>query len=325
MVNGKFEPLLFDGIQTNSVFTRTNLVTIDNMQKPGMIPHDWDQAGFNDLVEAIVTARKHGRPVVWSMGAHVIKNGLSRYIIELVRNGILTHVSGNGASSIHDFELAFLGETSEDVANSIEDGSFGMWEETGRYMNEAIQNGVLKGLGYGASLAEYALLHPETFPYLDDCVFAQTTRMQVPYTCHISIGTDIIHQHPVVDFAALGVASGRDFETFCRTIQNLQGGVFLNFGSAVSGPLLFLRALAAAHNLGFAVNDFVVANFDIRPLTAANFVTNRVPSWAGLVFLDMPRQLGARGYHFHGMHQVTIPSLYERLMCRRKEMMLVDK
>lgn len=317
--HSKYSSLSFADIRTFSVLTRHNLVSIDNMAKPDVDPvPEWDAPGFAELVDAIIAARKRNRPVIWSMGAHVIKMGMSRYIIELVRRGIVTHVAGNGASSIHDFELAFLGATSEDVASSIEDGSFGMWEETGRYMNEAIQEGVKRGLGYGAGLAAYTIDRAERFPHLNDCVFAQTYRFGVPYTCHISIGTDIIHQHPAVDFAALGLASGIDFEIFCTSVLELSGGVLLNFGSAVSGPILFKRALAVAHNTGRPVREFVAANFDIRPLCgitldedAASYST---PSEEALIRL--PEILGGVGYAFHGLHQVTIPNLYARIVAR---------
>ena len=315
----KYIPLSFDGIRTRSVWTRRNLVSIDNMAQPGVDPvSTWDAPGFSELVEAIVAARKRDRPVIWSMGAHVIKNGMSRYIIEMVRRGVVTHVAGNGASSIHDFELAFLGATSQDVASSIEDGSFGMWEETGRIMNEAIQEGVKRGLGYGASLAAYASARAERFPHLNDCVFAETSRLGVPYTCHISIGTDIIHQHPAVDFAALGLASGIDFEIFCTSVLALEGGVLLNFGSAVSGPLLFLRALAVAHNTGRVVRGFAAANFDIRPLRGVTLdgdeASYTTPGEEALIRL--PKVLGGVGYAFHGLHQATIPNLYARILAR---------
>ncbi len=312
----KFAQLSFDSIRTSSVYSRKNLVSIENMAYPSMeLDLEWTQNGFNDLIDSIMTARKNNRPVIWSMGAHVIKNGMSRYIIDLVRAGIVTHVAGNGASSIHDFELAFLGATSEDVAGSIEDGTFGMWEETGRYMNEAIQQGVARGLGYGAGLALYISENKSKFPYRNDCVFYQTMRLNVPYTCHISIGTDIIHQHPSVNFETLGAASGKDFEIFCESVSNLEGGVLLNFGSSVSGPLLFIRALAVAHNLGHFIRDFVVANFDIRPLSStAMFSTREVPSWLELAFARLPSSLNAQGYSFSGLHQDTIPALYSQLM-----------
>ena len=287
------------------------------MARPGLDPvPEWDAPGFDELVKAIVAARRQDRPVIWSMGAHVIKNGMSRYIIELARRGIVTHIAGNGASSIHDFELAFLGATSEDVAASIEDGSFGMWEETGRGMNEAIREGARRGLGYGASLAEYALARADRFPHLQDCVFAEAFRLGIPYTCHISIGTDIIHQHPAVDFAALGLASGIDFEGFCRSVLALGGGVFLNFGSAVSGPLLLGRALAVAHNTGHPVRGFTAAHFDIRPLRVADPEAAAPPAPGDAILVRLPRLLGGAGYAVCGLHQVTIPNLYARILAR---------
>ncbi|MDA8193386.1 MAG: hypothetical protein M0Z53_05245 [Thermaerobacter sp.] len=315
----KYFALPFDQVRTASVTTRRNLVSLDNMANPGVDPvPEWDSPGFKELIAAIILARKRGCPVIWSMGAHVIKNGLSRYVIELVRRGIVTHVAGNGASSIHDFELALLGATSEDVSSAIEDGSFGMWEETGRYMNEAIRLGAKRGLGYGASLASYVTANAAQFPYLQDCVFSETARLGIPYTCHISIGTDIIHQHPSVDFSALGIASGIDFETFCASVLALNGGVLLNLGSAVSGPLLFKRALAVAHNVGCWVREFTVANFDIRPLRGTTVAMPGVvyPSPAEEILINLPKRLGGIGYAFHGLHQVTIPNLYAQIVAK---------
>lgn len=324
------ERLSFAAVKTNSVHTRTNLVTIRNMARPyDDTPEAWqmlpeEREPFEQLVDLIVSTRAAGKPVVWSMGAHVIKNGLSRYVIEMVRNGILTHVSGNGATSIHDFELAFLGETSEDVARAIEDGSFGMWEETGRYMNEAIQQGAAAGIGYGESLYRYLNAHPERFPHYDDCVFVQCQRSGVPYTCHISIGTDIIHQHPIVDFEALGRTSGRDFEWMCRSVAGLaDGGVFLNFGSAISGPEIFLKALSLCRNQGLPMTGITAANFDIVPVFA-----DPVPHSGEAEFHYRPRrnfidrlsQIGGCGHLFHGLHQATIPALFHRVMQRKQEL-----
>jgi hypothetical protein len=320
--------LSFAGIKTNSVYERTNLVTIKNMARPYEDAAEELSAStapeFMELIEHIIAARLEGKPVIWSMGAHVIKNGLSRYIIELVRNGFLTHVSGNGATSIHDFELAFIGETSEDVARSIEDGSFGMWEETGRYMNEAIQKGAEEGLGYGASLYRYLSANPEKFPYYDDCVFVQCQKYGVPYTCHISIGTDIIHQHPIVDFAALGKASGEDFHRMCRSIAEMkEGGVFLNFGSAISGPEIFLKGLSLARNHGLPMSDIIAANFDIVPVTAEEIPEQSDPNYhyrPRRVFIDRLSEIDGTGYLFHGLHQQTIPALFHSLMRRKQEL-----
>ncbi|MFB9275457.1 hypothetical protein [Cohnella cellulosilytica] len=322
--------LSFERIKTNSVHTRTNLVTIKNMARPyDDQPEPWpktssSERAFAALVERIVRTRAAGKPVVWSMGAHVIKNGMSRYIIEMVRHGILTHVSGNGATSIHDFELAFLGETSENVAAAIEDGSFGMWEETGKYMNEAIKQGMAAGQGYGESLYRYLERNPERFPHYEDCVFVQCQLAGVPYTCHISIGTDIIHQHPLVDFEALGATSGRDFDTICQSIAGLeQGGVFLNFGSAISGPEIFLKALSLCRNAGLPMKDIVAANFDIVPARDDSIPSEREPEYYYRPRRNMVERLqgiGGEGHLFHGLHQVTIPQLFHRVLRRKEEL-----
>jgi hypothetical protein len=318
--------LTFERIKTNTVKNRTNLVTIKNMARPNEDkPVNWNAPdAFYELVDRVLLMRKQGKPVIWSMGAHVIKNGLSRYVIELVKEGIITHVSGNGATSIHDFELAFIGETSEDVASSIEDGSFGMWEETGRYMNDAIREGAAKGLGYGESLFEYLSAHPEQFPHYDDCVFVQCQRYGVPYTCHISIGTDIIHQHPIVDFEALGTASGRDFESMCRSVSQMnEGGVFLNFGSAISGPEIFLKALSLSRNVGLRMDNITAANFDIVPVTGSIIPADSDPDYfyrPRRIFMDHLTEIDGNGHLFHGLHQATIPHFFHEIIKRKREM-----
>ncbi|BBI35400.1 hypothetical protein [Cohnella abietis] len=326
----RHELLSFDAIKTCSVHDRENLVTIRNMAQPYEdSPEEWprmpaEREAFDRLIDSIIDARVAGKPVIWSMGAHVIKNGMSRYVIEMVRHGIVTHVSGNGATSIHDFELAFLGETSENVASAIEDGSFGMWEETGRYMNEAIQQGASDNLGYGESLYHYLNRYPERFPHYDDCVFAQCQRFGVPYTCHISIGTDIIHQHPIVDFEALGQTSGKDFNTMCQSVAEMvDGGVFLNFGSAISGPEIFLKATSICRNEGLPMTSIVAANFDIVPVYADHVPPTTASEYyyrPRRNFIDRLGQIGGEGYLFHGLHQVTIPQLFHRIVQRKREL-----
>jgi deoxyhypusine synthase len=181
-------------IQTYSVWERYNLVNVNNMATPGVDPvPSWDLPEFDELVERIVEARSNERPVVAFMGAHVIKSGLSRYIIKMMEEGIITHIASNGAGSIHDFELAYLGGTSEHVPTAIEDGSFGMWEETGAWMNEAIRQGYAMGYGYGKSLACYIESNPSRFPHAEDCIVYRAYKMGIPATYHVTIGTDIIH------------------------------------------------------------------------------------------------------------------------------------
>ncbi|NLG25231.1 MAG: hypothetical protein GX558_07730, partial [Clostridiales bacterium] len=263
-MSGREHIVDFSKITTYPVAGRHNLVTIDQLPDPDRcdVPA-WDQPDFDKLVDAILAARAAGRPVIWFMGAHVIKNHLSRHVIALMKRGFLTHIAGNGATSIHDFELAYNGGTSEDVPTAIEDGSFGMWEETGRWMNEAIQAGAREGCGYGESLARYIDAHPGRFPHRADCVLYRAWKLGIPATYHLALGTDIIHQHPIVDFGALGQATGEDFHTLCDSVAQLDGGVFLNFGSGVIGPEVFLKALSIARNLGFPTFDITTANFDL--------------------------------------------------------------
>lgn len=310
--------LSFEGIRTQSSRGRVNLVSIGNLKRPGVYQAErWAPDELVQLAQRILEARANGRPVIWSMGAHVIKCGLSPFLIDLIRRGLVTHVAGNGAVSIHDFELAYLGGTSEHVPTAIEDGSFGMWEETGGWMNEAIQQGNARGLGYGESLFEYMRAHPERFPHLEDCVVYQAYAHGVPATYHIALGTDIIHQHPSVDFGALGRASGVDFHLFCGSVAQLEGGVYLNFGSGVIGPEVFLKALSIARNLGHETKHITTANFDLidlgdyrRPLGYEDPQYYYRPRKN---IVNRPVSQGGMGWHFTGDHQVTIPNLHRLL------------
>ena len=311
------EQLDFSGIRTWSARERVNIVKIEDLKTPGVDPvPEWNCPDFDALVARIVKARQNGKPVVLSMGAHVIKNWLSRYLIALMRAGIVTHIAGNGACSIHDFELAYLGGTSEHVPTAIEDGSFGMWEETGGWMNEAIIQGQARG--YGCALAEYIDRHPERFPHRSDCVLYQAYQMDIPATYHIALGTDIIHEHPTCDFTAIGRASGIDFHKYCRSIADLDGGVFLNFGSGVIGPEVFLKALAITRNLGYPVRDITTANFDLIDL--GDYHKNIGYDDPNYYYrprkniVNRPVSTGGVGWHFVVDHKVSIPNLYARVM-----------
>jgi hypothetical protein len=320
-MNGQLD---FANIRTYSVKGRHNLVTIDNIAKPGIDEvRDWGNEDFDELVDRIAEARRNGRPVIWSMGAHVIKNGMSRYIIELVKRGLVTHIASNGAGSIHDFELAYNGGTSEDVPTAIEDGSFGMWEETGRWMNEAIQAGARESLGYGESLAVYIEKNAGRFPYREDCVLYQAYRNGVPATYHIALGTDIIHQHPIVDFAAIGAASGVDFHKICHSVSRLDGGVFLNFGSGVIGPEVFLKALSIARNLGYPTFRITTANFDLVDLgdfrSKIGYTDPHYYYRPRKNIVNRPTSVGGKGWYFCGDHRETIPSLYKKLISKLPE------
>jgi hypothetical protein len=313
----KYKELDFSKIKTYPVADRRNLVRIDNLFEPSSYePEEWDDADFDRICTDIKKARENDRPVIMSLGAHVIKNRLSRYLIEMMKNGTITHIAGNGAVSIHDFELAFNGGTSEDVPTAIEDGSFGMWEETGAMMNEAIRKGAELGMGYGESLAVYIDTHPELFPHRDDCIVYQAYKNNVPATYHIALGTDIIHQHPTCSMGAIGAASGVDFKRYCESVSRLDGGVFLNFGSGVIGPEVFLKALSISRNLGFDVYRITTANFDLIDLGDYR----RKLSYDDVQYYYRPRKnivnrpvsRGGHGYHFCIDHKISIPHLYKK-------------
>ena len=319
MGTGRSLTLDLSEITTYDANIRTNLVTIDNLMTPSVTPHEeFFEEGFDELIERIKEARKNGRPVIWSMGAHVIKNRLSRYIIELIKKGIITHVASNGAGSIHDFELAYLGGTSEDVPTAIEDGSFGMWEQTGAWMNEALKFGAEQNLGYGESLGKYIYDNPEKFPYREDCILYQCYVNNIPCSYHIALGTDIIHQHPTCDMAIIGKCSGIDFKKMCASVAQLDGGVFLNFGSAVIGAEVFLKALSIARNLGYPTFKITTANFDL--INLGNYrckIGYEDPNYyyrPRKNIVNRPTSQGGKGWHFNGDHQITIPTLYDKIM-----------
>ena len=309
----------FSKTKTFSAANRHNLVRIDNLRTPGAQEDNlFNNEEFDILVQKLKEAKENGYTVTCFYGAHVIKCGLSRYLIWLVENGYVSHLASNGAGSIHDFELAYLGGTSEHVPTAIEDGSFGMWEETGRWMNEAIQLGAKRGYGYGQALAAYVDENPEKFPYREDCVFYRAYKMGIPVTYHVTMGTDIIHQHPTVDFAALGATSGRDFNYICHSIMQLgDKGVHMNIGSSVTGAEVFLKALSIARNQGHPLQHITTANFDIIPLgdykSDVGKDTFEYYYRPRKNIINRPVSLGGTGLYICGNHEVTVPSLYARL------------
>lgn len=312
----RYKAVNFSKIKTWSAKDRINLVRIDNLFNLNDPIEKYENKDFEDLCSRIKNANKSNASVIFSMGAHVIKNRLSRYVIEMMKNGVITHISGNGAVSIHDFELAYLGGTSEDVPTAIEDGSFGMWEETGAMMNEALKKGADLGMGYGESLAVYIDQHPEFFPYRKDCVIYQAWLNNVPATYHIALGTDIIHQHPACSMGAIGATSGVDFKRYCHSVSNLDKGVFMNFGSSVIGPEVFLKALSISRNLGYETFNITTANFDLielgdykRKLTYDDINYYYRPRKN---IVNRPVSKGGKGYHFCVDHKISIPNLYMR-------------
>lgn len=249
------------------------------------------------------TARAHrsGKTILLGMGAHPIKVGLSPLIIDFMERGIIRAVAMNGAGIIHDFELAFMGETSEDVAASLKDGSFGMAEETGFFLNQAISEGFDRGQGIGAATGEAMLKAGLRYHRLS--ILAAGARLGVPVTVHVGIGTDIIHMHPKVDGKALGQGSLKDFHIFSSVVASLGKGVFLNLGSAVILPEVFLKAISLARNLGHPVRNLTTVNLDFlphyRPLT--NIVTR-------------PTLESGKGYHLTGHLEIMVPLLFASVL-----------
>ena len=299
------------------VWDRHNLVRIDTLANPNEASSDFNAPELFVLAEKIKEARANGRPVVLFYGAHVIKCGFSRYLIALVKRGLVTHLASNGAGSIHDFEMAYLGGTSEHVPTAIEDGSFGMWAETGAWMNDAIRSGHTRGMGYGKALATAIAENPDRYPHRDDCVFYQAYLNGVAATYHVSIGTDIIHQHPRADFGAIGATSGLDFSAFVHSICHLEGGVFINMGSAVTGPEVFLKSLSIARNQGFVVQKITTANFDMVNL--GDYRTNIADNKPEYYYrprknvINRPASMGGTGLYICGDHRQTMPALYKLL------------
>lgn len=312
------QPIDLTRVKTYPIAERRNLVHRSDLLPPQGPPPPFESAELDAVAEAICAARRAGRPVIWMMGAHVIKSGLSLMLIDLLQRGIVTHVAGNGAVSIHDFELALIGETSEHVPTGLEDGTFGMAEETGGLMHQAIRAGARDGLGYGASIGRFMTEHPERFPHREVSVLYTAYTLGLPATIHVTLGADIIHQHPAVDFTAIGAASGLDFRLFTAAVAELEGGVFLNFGSAVTGAEVFLKALTIVRNLGYPVAHITTANFDLKPLGDYHRpVGADDPDYyyrPRKNVINRPTSLGGQGYHITGDHRDTIPTVRDRVV-----------
>lgn len=251
---------------------------------------------FRAVVQAVITARKNKRPVILGMGAHPVKVGLSPIIINLMELGIITAVATNGACIVHDFELSFAGQTSEDVAEELCKGTFGMARETGEFINKTINTGVKKGRGVGESLGE--MIQNSRFKYKDMSVFGAAYRHGIPATVHIAIGTDIIHMHPQANGALIGEGSLRDFKLLTSVVSDLEGGVYINLGSAVIMPEVFLKALTVARNLGSKVENITTVNMD--------FIQHYRPHQN---VLKRPTMQKGCSYALTGHHEIMFPLL----------------
>ena len=332
---------IFDPTQivTYPVRERSNKVKLENLLDPERIvetsfevPQDvHDKIAL--LAQEIIAAREKGKPVSFFTGAHLIKNGLSRLLGDLVRRDMFTIISGNGATSIHDFELGLIGETSEYVPQALERGQFGMAFEF-NYLNAALLLGNQYRLGYGEAIGKMIkdvnfrkeaanIIGQEPasidFLYPDLSVQAVCYENEVPFTVHAGVGTDVIDQHKYFDGQAKGGCSGRDFLIYTNEISRLtEGGVILNVGSAVTGPEVFLKAASMAGNIGQVPNEIITANFDLRPFNPDNFTDeNRMAYYyrdQKSIVSRVPQAYGGKGYYIEGNLKQTIPLLYKELI-----------
>ena len=303
----KWTPISLDNIKSYPLKKRESKVGIEKFGRAwrkGESLNQWLRSlpeilAANDLreiVDHLIRAATSGKTIILAMGAHAIKVGLNPVILDLMNRGIIRGLAMNGAGIIHDTEVAMVGHTSEDVTAGIGKGSFGMAEETGRFLNEAVSEGAKQGRGLGESVG--AMLIREDFPHNRFSLLASAHEMDIPVTVHVAMGTDIIHFHPSVDGAAIGRTSHLDFRIFAHLVSTLEGGVFINLGSAVIMPEVFLKALTLVRNLGHEVRDFTTVNMDFiqhyRPM--ANVV-------------HRPTMEGGRGYSLVGHHEIMFPLL----------------
>jgi hypothetical protein len=256
---------------------------------------------FKELVENLTQAKKLGKPIIWSMGGHVVKVGLGPIIRHLIDEGWVNAIVMNSAASIHDSEVARFGETSEDVASAIKDGSFGMAKETSADYLNALNNGISDGYGWGESIARW--LSESEFPTSEYSILSKCWEKEIPVTVHGALGTDIIWQHPECDGQKIGLAGERDFKKLIHLLKEIEGGAFLNWGSAVILPEVFLKAFTCARNLGADLKVFSTANFD------------QIQHYRPRVnILDRPTSEGGYKFAFTGHHEFTFPFLAQSLI-----------
>jgi hypothetical protein len=302
-----YEEFDLSGIRTYPLKSRPSKTRVDDFGRPiapadtiaafvDSLPALLAGADFKAIVAALVEAKRSDAGIVWGLGAHVIKTGLGPVLIDLMERGFVSAIATNGATIIHDFEIALVGATSEDVGESLGPGRFGMAEETGRLLNDAISAGVAEGFGLGQAVTRFlAARQPQ---YSRSSVLASAARLDVPVTVHVAIGTDITHMHPAASGAAIGDGSLRDFRYFVSNVARLERGVYLNCGSAVILPEVFLKAVALARNRGIALANLTTVNMDFVRLYRPQ--TNVVAR---------PTVGTTRGYSLVGHHEIMIPLL----------------
>lgn len=282
----------------------------------------FDHPALPILADAVVRARRDDDATVLMMyGAHVIRTGNGLHMIELMKRNLVTHFATNGAGSIHDFELAMTGYTCESVAKYISEGQFGLWDRTG-IINDVINQGAKDGLGWGEALGRH--IWENHFPYREQSVLAMSYHLGVPCTVHIGIGNDIIHEHPNCDGAAMGFCSYQDFLIYAQSITKLQNGVFLNFGSAVAGPEVYLKALAMARNVahqhGRKITNFHTAVFDLMAIEETDHYDDTPPKtdpryyfrpWKTILARTVAD--GGKSFYVRGEHKQTLPALARQI------------
>jgi hypothetical protein len=308
------KPLSFDALKTVPIDARGGKVRVEDFARPYVqggvsawidsLPRILAADSFRGVIAAVRRARAQKRAILWGMGGHVVKCGLADVLLDLMRREWVTAFVMNGAASIHDFEIAIAGQTSEDVEAVLPDGRFGAAEETGREMNLAIAEGDAAGLGMGEALGRKleSLARPEFAPHSILCgAYATAT----PVTVHVAVGTDTPHTHPAANGAAIGSATHRDFRLLCSLVRGLdRGGVYLNIGSAVVLPEVFLKAVSVVRNLGHPLTEFTTVNFD--------FLQHYRPK---LNVVERPHAgSGGRGFAITGHHELTIPLLAAALV-----------
>ncbi len=294
--------------------TREDIYQLDDPFEP------LDDEDLKTVADRVISAHKEGKPVLLMMGAHVIKVGLSRFVIDLLQRGIITHIGANGAVAIHDSELALVGATTEGVAHYISNGQFGLWQETGM-VNEFARQAAAENIGFGEAVGRGIL--EGDFPHKDISILATAYQQQVPVTLHVGIGYDIVHEHPNCDGAAIGAASYRDFLTLTHTVSQLEGGVMLNFGTAVMGPEIYLKALAMARNVahqqGREICHFTTAVFDLIPLPD-NYHQEAPKTNPFYYFRPWKTILvrtvadGGESFYFNADHRVTFRNLHRLIV-----------
>ena len=283
-------------------------------------PQSFEHAQLRALALRLVEAKRSGAARILLMGAHVLRAGVNRQIIDLMAKGFLDHLAVNGAAAIHDYELARIGATTESVARYIRSGEFGLWRETGE-LNEWIREAAESGLGLGENVGRR--IAEGEFPYRDLSVFAAAYRFNIPITVHVGVGYDILHEHPNCDGAALGAASYQDFLIFVHTMERLERGVVLSFGSAIMAPEIYLKALSmvrnVAHQEGRVIRHFATAVFDLVPIQGD--IHHELPKTdPGYYFRPHKTLLvrtvadGGESFYFCGDHRATLPALRRQIM-----------